>query len=147
MKRNSVLGQILTKSAVSRDYLDLINRFPLVPIKNDAHLKVAHNVIDELSLIGEDGLTAGQADYLAVLGDLTTAYEAKTFEEMTKNVKGLDVLKHLVEEHGLSASDVGRIIGQRELGSKVLRGNRHISREHAKLLGGHFGLPAEIFLR
>jgi HTH-type transcriptional regulator / antitoxin HigA len=132
---------------VANDYGNLIKRFPLVPIKNDAHLKVAHNVIDELSLIGEDGLTTGQADYLAVLGDLTTAYEAETFEEMTKNVNGLEVLKHLVEEHGLSASDIGRVIGQRELGSKVLRGNRHISREHAKSLGQYFGIPAEIFLR
>jgi antitoxin component HigA of HigAB toxin-antitoxin module len=84
---------------------------------------------------------------LIVLGDLTMAYETAAFEQMTKDVTGLDVLKHLAEEHGLSASDVGRIIGQRELGPKIFKGNRQISREHAKALGRYFGLPAEIFLR
>ena len=80
------------------------------------HLAAAHRMIDELSIIDEDQLTAGQADYLAVLSDLTIAYEAPAFEELTKDVTGLDMLKHMMEEHGLTASDVGRIIGQRELG-------------------------------
>ena len=137
----------LSKSIVADDYLGLVKRFPLVPIKNDRHLREAHHVIDELSMIGEERMTDGQADYLIVLGDLTMAYETDVFEQMTKDITGLDVLKHLIEEHGLSASDVGRIIGHRELGPKVLKSNRQISRERAMALGRHFGLPAEIFLR
>jgi antitoxin component HigA of HigAB toxin-antitoxin module len=90
-------------------------------------------------------LTHGQLDYLLALGDLATVYEAEALNEMTKDVTGLHPLKHLMEEHGLSGSDIGRIIGQRELGPKILKGTRHISREHAKALGRYFGLPAEIF--
>jgi antitoxin component HigA of HigAB toxin-antitoxin module len=60
---------------------------------------------------------------------------------------GLDVLKHLLEANDLNASDLGRILGQRELGSKILRGGRQISRSHAKALGKRFALPAETFLR
>ena len=32
----------LSKSIVADDYLDLVKRFPLVPIKNDRHLREAH---------------------------------------------------------------------------------------------------------
>ena len=132
---------------VADDYMDLIKRFPLAPIRNARQLAQAHKVIDALSILGEDRLTPGQMDYLLVLGDLTAAYESPSVDEMTNDVTGLDLLKHLAEEHALSASDVGRIIGQRELGPKVLKGVRRISREHAKALGRHFGLPGEIFLR
>jgi antitoxin component HigA of HigAB toxin-antitoxin module len=147
LERTALMATKLSKSVVADDYLELVKRFPLVPIKNDRHLREAHEVIDKLSMIGEERMTDGQADYLIVLGDLTMAYESDAFEQMTKDVTGPDVLKHLVEEHGLSASDVGRIIGQRELGPKIFKGTRQISREHAKALGRHFGLPAEIFLR
>ena len=132
---------------ITDDYFDLIKRFPLVPIGNDRHLKEAHKIIDELSIIDEDELTGGQAAYLAVISDLTEAYEAPTLTALTKETTGLEVLKHLIEEHDMTGSDLGRILGHRELGAKVLRGDRQISREHAKLLGKRFGIPAEIFLR
>jgi HTH-type transcriptional regulator/antitoxin HigA len=149
MERQTLMATTIkaAKITIADDYLDLVKRFPLVPIRNDRHLKDAHTIIDELSSIGEDNLTEGQLSYLLVLGDLATAYESAAFDEMTKNVGGLDILKHLMEEHGLTGSDIGRIIGQRELGAKVIKGTRQISREHAKLLGKHFGLPAELFLR
>jgi antitoxin component HigA of HigAB toxin-antitoxin module len=134
-------------TVVTDDYFELIKRFPLVPIHNDRHLKEAHRIIDELSIVDEDELSEGQAAYLEVIGDLTAKYEEPALTELTGDVTGLDVLKHLVEEHGLTGSDVGRIIGQRELGAKVLKGDRRISREHAKLLGHKFGIAAEIFLR
>ena len=51
------------------------------------------------------------------------------------------------QTHGLTGSDVGRILGHRELGSNVLRGDRRISRAHAQALGKRFGLPPEVFLR
>ncbi len=133
--------------AIADDYLALVMRFPLVPIRNDRHLDVAHAMIDELSIIDEDRLTEGQADDLSVLSDLTEAYEAPILAEMVAGVTGLDVLKAMVEEHGLSGSDVGRIVGHRELGSKLLKGDRRISREHARAFGKRFGLPPEIFLR
>lgn len=135
------------KSTVADDYLALIKRFPLAPIRNDRRLKEAHRMIDALSILGEENLTPGQLDYLLVLGDLTTAHESEAFESMTRKVSGLDLLKHLAEENNLSGSDIGRILGQRELGAKVLGGIRKISREHARALGEHFGLPGEIFLR
>jgi HTH-type transcriptional regulator/antitoxin HigA len=135
------------RTRIDDDYLDLIKRFPLVPIRDDQHLKAAHAIIDKLSIAGEEHLSQGQMDYLLVLGDLTSSYESAAFDEMTRDVKGLDILRHLMEEHEMTGSDIGRIIGHRELGPKVVKGTRQISREHAKLLGNHFGVPGELFLR
>ena len=104
-------------------------------------------MIDELTRHPESKLTPGQADYLEVLGDLTLKFERPQMAHELKKNSGLDLLKHLLEEKGLNASDLGRLLGQRELGSMLLRGDRQISRSHAKRLGERFGLPAETFLR
>jgi len=64
-----------------------------------------------------------------------------------RDVTGLDLVKHLLEANDLTASDLGRILGHRESGSKMLRADRQISKMQAKALGAHFGLQAEMFLR
>ena len=137
----------LNSAAVNADYLKLIRQFPLVHIKNDRHLRRAHAVIDKLSIVGEENLSAGQLDYLLALGDLTTVYEQNAVEVMTRKVGGLELLKHMAEEHRLTGSDIGRIVGHRELGAKLLSGDRRISRDNAKALGERFGISAEIFMR
>lgn len=143
------MGTKVTKHLPSEhdEFLELVKRFPLKPIRSEERLREAHAVIDELIRIPEDRLTDDQSDYLEVLGDLTRAYEEKQMEGETDQVTGLDVLVHLIAEHEMNASDLGRLLGNRELGSKILRGERNISRANAKALGTHFGLPAETFLR
>jgi antitoxin component HigA of HigAB toxin-antitoxin module len=134
-------------AAMTDDYFALIQRFPLVPIRNGEQLKEAHAMIDDLTRIPPAQLTHGQSEYLEVLGDLALKFESPQMADEIREVSGLDVLKHLVEANDMTASDLGRVLGQRELGSKVLRGDRQISKAHAKALGRRFGLPAETFLR
>lgn len=129
------------------EYLELVRRLPLKPIRDDDQLRDAHRVIDELTKIPEEQLSQDQLDYLQVLGDLTSAFEDQMVRAELDGVTGLDVLKHLLEANDMNASDLGRLVGQRELGSKILRGDRGISRTHAAKLSAHFGLPAEMFLR
>lgn len=135
------------KTTVRDEFLELVQNLPLKPIRNDRQLEAAHAVIDEMVRIPEDKLSSDQSDYLEVLGDLTLAYEQKQMEGETAGVTGLGMLRHLMEEHELSASALGRLLGHRELGSKIVRGERSISKANAKVLGKHFGLPAETFLR
>jgi HTH-type transcriptional regulator/antitoxin HigA len=141
------MSTLIKPTAVSDDYFKLVLKFPLTPIRSEKQLKAAHKMIDELTRIPEGELTRGQSDYLEVLGDLTHAYEWNQMQSDLAKLSGLDVLKHLMEANEMTASDLGRCLGQRELGSKVLRGEREISKSHAKALGERFGLPAEIFLR
>ena len=139
----------LTKKTnkINDDYLSLVMRFPLKHIKDVDHLEEAHKLIDELSIIPENELTDGQRDYLLALGDLTSAFEDALIRDDMAKITGLDVLKHLLEENDMNASDLGRLLGNRELGSKILRGDREISKSHSKILGERFCLASEVFLR
>jgi HTH-type transcriptional regulator/antitoxin HigA len=141
------MATTLKKRTIRDDYLHLVERLPLTPIRNRRQLRDAHAMIDELTRIPDSKLTPGQADYLEVLGDLTLKFEGPLMDNELEKISGLDLLKHLLEENDMNASDLGRLLGQRELGSKLLRGDRQISRSHAKRLGERFGLPAETFLR
>jgi antitoxin component HigA of HigAB toxin-antitoxin module len=128
-------------------FLELVQRFALKPIRSEKQLEEAYRMIDELTTIPEEHLSADQSDYLEVLGNLTAAYEESLVPSQTAEMTGLDVLRHLMDEHEMNASEPGRLLGHRELGSKILRGDRQISKLHAKVLGAHFGLPHETFLR
>jgi HTH-type transcriptional regulator/antitoxin HigA len=133
---------------VERDeFLELVQKFPLKPIRTAEQLEAAHAIIDELTSVPEERLSNDQADYLEVLGDLTIAYEQKQMEHDLAGITGHKLLLHLMEEHEMNASALGNLLGLRELGSKIVRKERSISKAHAKVLGEHFGLPAETFLR
>jgi antitoxin component HigA of HigAB toxin-antitoxin module len=59
----------------------------------------------------------------------------------------LEILRHALEEHGMNASDLSRLLGvHRTLGPKIMSGDRAITAEHARALGRHFGLPAGTFI-
>ena len=58
----------------------------------------------------------------------------------------LERLAALVSEARLSASDLGRLLGNRSLGSLLLTGRRELSKAHIRILAEHFKLNAGYFL-
>lgn len=66
-------GEVLM---LTEKYRALIERFALVPIKNDAHLDEAHQVAQSL-MLREAPLVDGEAEYLEVLLDEIAIYEKK----------------------------------------------------------------------
>jgi antitoxin component HigA of HigAB toxin-antitoxin module len=64
-----------------------------------------------------------------------------------RKVAPLERLKHLIEEHGMTAAELSRVLGvSRQLGPMILRGERSITAEHARALGAKFGVPAGVFI-
>lgn len=123
------------------DYAGLVKVFPLLAI----HDAVAYENALELAgqLVTLPAATEEQSQYLEALAILVEAYEHERFE--VPDAKPIDVLKLLMEEHGLTASDLGRLLGNRSLGGKILRGERELSKQHIVLLAGHFGIsPASL---
>jgi antitoxin component HigA of HigAB toxin-antitoxin module len=132
------------------DYFQLILAHPLKAIRNDAELRAAYKVLDPLSVIDEDKLTPGQADYLLALTDLIWAYEQQHHPvDLARGDKadGIDLLQMLLNERNMSASDLGRILGKRQLGSAILRRERQLSKSHVLTLAAHFGVSADLLLR
>ena len=47
----------------------------------------------------------------------------------------------------MNASDLGRLLGQRQLGAKILSGDRDLSKAHIQTLAAHFGVSPAVFLK
>jgi HTH-type transcriptional regulator / antitoxin HigA len=140
-------SQARKKSTVAPGYFELVRRFPLVPIRNETHLKAAFSVLDELAIIDEEKLTREQADYLAVLTDLVEKYEDVHHSPESSFRDGIDALKYLLAQSKLTASDLGRLLGNRQLGAAILRGERQLSKVHVIKLAKRFSVSTDLFLK
>lgn len=123
-------------------YLAHIVDFPLASIRDDAHLAAAISKIDEL--IDRPELSTGDEAYLYALTDLVELYEAEHLP--MPEVRGIDILRHLVEENGLRQKDLVPLFGSKSIVSEVLSGKRQLSLAQITKLGERFGLPADVFI-
>jgi HTH-type transcriptional regulator / antitoxin HigA len=90
-------------------------------------------------------LTEVQSDYFDLLSSLIETYEREHVPP--SKASGLDALRHLVNEHGMSGADLSRLLGaHRTLGAMILRGERKLTIQHVRTLSKHFGISAELFL-
>jgi HTH-type transcriptional regulator/antitoxin HigA len=129
---------------VRDDYLELVKRFPLRPIRNDRELDESFTILDKL--VTRTKLTSGESDYLEALSVFVSDYEDKHHRIDTSHVTGRDLLEHLLEQHGWNASDLGRLLGNRQLGAAILRGDRQLSKTHIRKICDHFKVKADAFL-
>jgi len=128
------------------DYLEMVKRFPLRVIRSERELDAATTVALDLAGQGEERLSDGAAEYLDVLDRLIEDYEDVYHPMPVRNATPLERLRCLVKEAGVSASDLGRLLGNRSLGSPLLSGRRELSKAHIRVLAEHFRLEAGYFL-
>ena len=128
--------------ATKEQYLALVRAFPLVSLHNDAHLDEAMTVIDQLLDIPER--STAEEEYLQALTDLVAAYEDT--HVTIPSVTGVDALRYLMEENGLTQVDLVPQFGTRSIVSEVLAGKRRLALAHITRLAERFGLPATVFL-
>ena len=131
---------------VTDKYKALIDRFPLVPIKNDAHLDEAHEVAQALILRSAE-IASDEYEYLEVLLDEIGKYEKKhhalTFEDMAPH----ELLQSFMSDHGLKQVDMQAILGVSSgVMSELVSGKRELTKEHCVKLGHHFKVTPALFL-
>ena len=127
----------------SEDYLELVRLFPPRMIRDDAELDRAIAVVDEL--LDRPKRSSDEREYLAVLGLLIEDYE-RTHVELP-GVTGVELLRHLMEENGLTQSDLAPLFGgNRSIVSEVLHGKRGLALSHVQRLAEYFGLPSDLFI-
>ena len=127
-----------------KDYPGLCRRFLPRPIHDAVDYANVAEVADALAL-WQDDFTTDQRDYFDLLCSLMEEYDAANVK--WPKVRGVDVLKHLLEEHGLAAADLSRILdGSRNLGAMILRGERNLTLPHVRKLAAHFKVSAEAFI-
>jgi HTH-type transcriptional regulator/antitoxin HigA len=114
-------------------------------IHDKAECQRATAVVDALSI--REGLNKDQLDYLELVGDLVNEYE-KHHVAQPENSSPVEVLRYLMEENRISTRQMSRILGKDEsIVSKILKGERSITIEHARKFGHHFGVNPGLFLR
>jgi antitoxin component HigA of HigAB toxin-antitoxin module len=77
--------------AMPDTYFDLVKGFPLIHIRNDAHLAAAQEMLDGLL---QENLDAGAQEYLDALTDLIEIYEDEHFP--IPDAPPADVLRELM---------------------------------------------------
>src|SRR5439155_20697527 len=109
---------------------------PLRPIRDDVDLSNAQEVVDALAVLSTR--SRDQKDYLETLSTLVEKYEQEQGAFTDDDASVIDVLKFLMEGREMSASDLGRLLGNRELGAAILRGDRQLSKANILKLAEHF---------
>jgi HTH-type transcriptional regulator/antitoxin HigA len=129
---------------IPKTYNRLSAMHPLRPIHNDVELDHATEIIDMMA--GHD-LNADQADYLDALSTLVEAYENAHHPLDDPAICALDALRALLDDHGMGAIDLARLLGvHRSMGAKLLKGERALTTRHLKILSDHFKVSADLFL-
>jgi HTH-type transcriptional regulator/antitoxin HigA len=133
-----------TFSTMARNYEGLCRAFLPRPIRDDIDYANTTEVADAMALWRDD-FTPDQADYFDLLCSLIEEYDQK--HTKWPNVSGLNALKHLLSENGLSPADLSRILGgSRNLGAMILRGERKLTVNHLRILAEKFAVSADLFL-
>lgn len=119
-------------------------RLAVWPIHTEADYERTREVVDTLILL--ENPTPAQSARLEIMLTLMEAWEAEHHQLDVSRVSPVDVLKSLMEDHGMSASDLGRLLGSRSLGSAILLGKRQLSKRHIQILCEHFHLGPSAFM-
>ena len=117
------------------------------PIRTDADLESAISQSFNLSEKAEKAdISSEERDMLEILLVLIEDYERKHGYKLEDKRTPIERLKSLMEESQMNANDLGKLLGHRQLGSAILRGERSLSKKHIKILSDHFRVsPAYFF--
>jgi HTH-type transcriptional regulator/antitoxin HigA len=114
------------------------------PIHDAAEYDNTSEVTDAMAL-WQDDFTAGQRDYFDLLCSLVEDFDAAHVK--WPRLKGRGILRHLLDERGLAAADLSRVLGRgRNLGAMILRGDRNLTLAHVRKLAAHFKVSPELFI-
>ena len=111
-----------------KDYTGLCRLQMPRPIRDKVDFENVTRITD---VMAGHNLTPDQDDYFDLLCRLIEDYEREQKQLSTPNVSGLGALRHLLEEHGMGAADLSRLLGvHRSLGAMILRGERQLTLAH-----------------
>jgi len=129
---------------VTKKYRALIDRFPLVPVKNEEHLNAAHAFAQDLM---NRKLAPDESDYLEVLLDEIGKYEEKHHALHFADLPPHKLLQSFMSDHGMKQVAVQEILGVSSgVMSELVSGKRELTKEHCVKLGQYFKVTPALFL-
>jgi len=115
------------------------------PIRNERDYARMQSLMDQLLKEVGDDEDHPLADLLDVVGVLVDQYENENMTAL-EPADPRDVLRFLMEQHGLTQSGLRKEIGSQGVVSEVLSGSRNLNVRQAKALAKRFGVSPLVFL-
>jgi len=132
----------LTRDKIPARYAELVDLFMPRPLHDDVDYRNALAVLDAMAGFK---MNADQEDYFDAIATFVEKYEAEHHAIDATAMTPVQLIRALMDEHGLNESDLGRLLGDRSLGHRILSGERELSKVHIRILAEHFRLnPAAL---
>lgn len=112
----------------------------MIIIDSEAELKRAHALVEQLW----DSRAPADIARLEAQARLIAAYEERKWPRRAPSVA--DLLRYLMDEHGLTRADMVPILGTPSRVSEVLRGKKGLSMSMVQRLRARFRVPADLLL-
>jgi HTH-type transcriptional regulator/antitoxin HigA len=112
----------------------------LVLIDSDAELARARALVDRLW----DSADPADVARLEAQARLITAYEERKWPR--RQPKTADLIRYLMEQHGLTRADMVPILGTPSRVSEVLAGKKELSMAMVQRLRARFRVPADLLI-
>ncbi|MCC6586751.1 MAG: transcriptional regulator [Bryobacterales bacterium] len=111
-------------------------------IENDQQLKRMIKALEDLTF--QSSATPEERALARLLEKLISDYEDE--QAPVPDASPTEVLRFLMDQHGLRQADLLDIFGSRSVASAVCNGNRAISKAQAKKLAVRFNVSADVFI-
>ena len=126
---------------VAVDYGALLFRTQPEVIQSDEQNQLYIRHLEEL--VGKPRVSPAEEKLIALLTVLVEEYENKHYPVPTAGP--LDIVRHLMEVHGLRQKDLVDIFGAESTVSDVLNGKREITKEQIRRLSSRFRVSPSVF--
>jgi HTH-type transcriptional regulator/antitoxin HigA len=126
-----------THDDIPESYAELVGLFMPRPLHDDVDYRNALVVLDAMAGFEMNG---DQEDYFDAIATFVEKYEAEHHAIGGAKMTPVRLIRSLMDEHGMNDSDLGRLLGDRSLGHRILSGERELSKIHIRVLAEHFGL-------
>jgi HTH-type transcriptional regulator/antitoxin HigA len=122
-------------------YIELITTFAPRPITNEAELIATQNRINYI--LDKKNLTQDDRDYLKVLGTLVYDYEQQ--HEQIPMLRGVELLKALLEESNLQPKDLVPICKSESDALDILNDQRQMTEQEIEGFASFFRMNPSYF--
>ena len=124
------------------EYAWLLSRISPKVIQSEKENEFYTQALYELDQRGAK-LTRAERELAELLTLLIDDFESKRYE--LPRAKPLEVLRFLMEQHGLRQKDLVDVFGTRSIVSEVLSGKRKLNKDHIERLSQRFHVSPDVF--
>jgi HTH-type transcriptional regulator/antitoxin HigA len=134
--------EAMSALTASPEYAALLRRIPPKVIRtekqNEAYTEILYSLDRRYKT-----LSTAEKDLAELLTLLIEEFEEKRYR--LPRSRPLDVLRFLMDQHGLKQKDLTPVFGTPSIVSEVLSGKRELSKQHIKRLSVRFHVSPELF--